>query len=670
MAIIYTYPKLTNPQGNELIVVTDVNNKNSTRLITVADIAGLIPSGPGGCTEAIKGITDATGLGILYEAVACSYPKFQSTDNSILITSTGINDGLDFVVADAGCDNVFSTVTADGGGDPIVADGCDDILDFTSLDNSVTIVTSGNDVDFSVASSPGEGCTTAITSLFPSSGDNIIADACDFGVMLTGTGGITVTGSAPDTITFNLDYTIPCATNANIGGFHANVVGIGPPSASETGTYYPVEITEVAPCTGIVRIPDSATIDCASTVTIGGVKVGADGVDVQPQISGYNNPEWVQLNNDCGAFVNIPAAPIYCATWNAIGGVKISSTWATDTIPGPAISDFTAYPVETTVMQEGEDCTAIVRIPNQSPGDGCVNAWSTITTPDGGFAVASGCNQDIDFDVEVNSNLTIETGGTDLTFGLGCATEVLIGGIKIKDDPLQISPPAPALEGTYYPVQVTDACEGVVRVPDATLPGGSGTFTPILMTQGGNGTAFVPLAYNIASAGITYTQASGYYQIVGNIVYMDFFLEFVASGNSLTVPLQKSLGIGWDDAGTLKHLGQLPGLTDLNINQPNNTTVTISRAECYTVATGDVDPAEWEVMPQTGMLNRYPDIITPGVEPFMWLAGHIYVDDPINSKLQTNYSPDKWITLTTNDQEEPTQKAILAGSMTAVLRSM
>ena len=123
MAIIYTYPKLTNPQGNELIVVTDVNNKNSTRLITVADIAGLIPSGPGGCTEAIKGITDATGLGILYEAVACSYPKFQSTDNSILITSTGINDGLDFVVADAGCDNVFSTVTADGGGDPIVADG-------------------------------------------------------------------------------------------------------------------------------------------------------------------------------------------------------------------------------------------------------------------------------------------------------------------------------------------------------------------------------------------------------------------------------------------------------------------------------------------------------------------------------------------------------------------
>ena len=60
MAIIYTYPKLTNPQGNELIVVSDVNNKNSTRLITIASIASLVPSG-GGCSTAITGILDAVG---------------------------------------------------------------------------------------------------------------------------------------------------------------------------------------------------------------------------------------------------------------------------------------------------------------------------------------------------------------------------------------------------------------------------------------------------------------------------------------------------------------------------------------------------------------------------------------------------------------------------------
>jgi len=658
MAIIYTYPKLTNPQGNELIVVTDVNNKNSTRLITVADIAGLIPSGPSGCTEAIKGITDATGLGILYEAVACSYPKFQSTDNSILITSTGINDGLDFVVADAGCDNVFSTVTADGGGDPI-ADGCDDVLDFTSLDNSVTIITSGNDVDFSVASSPGEGCTTAITSLFPSSGDNIIADACDFGVALTGTGGITVTGTAPGTITFDLNYTVPCATNSTIGGFHANIVGIGPPPASQTGTYYPVEITEGAPCTGIVRIPDSATSQCATTFSIGGIKVGATDVDVQPQLSG-GTPEWVQLTQDCGAFVNIP------------------------------------------------DST------------GCSDVYKNITcVPSGDSSSASGCNDTLTFTSAGSIDITLPFLPVQdwVSFDVNCATSTMIGGIKVTGDPLVISPPTAAQDGNYYPVQVSEDCEAVVRVPDSTIEcasdvvlggiqvsadlipgvdapipsdyvypvqvdgdcnagvqvpinGQSGIWTPILITQGANGTAIAPFAYDLGSAGITYSQASGYYQIVGNIVYMDFFLEFSALGQSLTVPLQKSLGIGWNDVGILKHLGQLPGLTDLNVNQPNNTTVTISRAECYTTATGDVDTAEWEVMPQTGMLNRYPDFVTPGVQPFMWLAGHIYVDDPTNSRLQTNYSPNQWITLTTDASPEgnPIQKAILAGSMTAVLR--
>lgn len=60
MAIIYTYPKLTDPQGNELIVVSDVNNRNATRLITIASIASLVPSG-GGCGTAINGILTGAG---------------------------------------------------------------------------------------------------------------------------------------------------------------------------------------------------------------------------------------------------------------------------------------------------------------------------------------------------------------------------------------------------------------------------------------------------------------------------------------------------------------------------------------------------------------------------------------------------------------------------------
>ena len=97
MAIIYTYPALSNPQGNELIVVSDVNNRNSTRLITIASIAALLPSG-GGCSTAITGIIDAVD-NPLYEATLCNDVRFVSTDGSVSFAATAGNDGVDFSVA-------------------------------------------------------------------------------------------------------------------------------------------------------------------------------------------------------------------------------------------------------------------------------------------------------------------------------------------------------------------------------------------------------------------------------------------------------------------------------------------------------------------------------------------------------------------------------------------
>lgn len=53
MAIIYTYPQLSNPDGTELVVVSETKNQNATRLMTINQIASLVPSGAGGTVTSI-----------------------------------------------------------------------------------------------------------------------------------------------------------------------------------------------------------------------------------------------------------------------------------------------------------------------------------------------------------------------------------------------------------------------------------------------------------------------------------------------------------------------------------------------------------------------------------------------------------------------------------------
>ena len=53
MAIIYTYPRLTDPDGTELVVVSETSNQNATRLIALSDIAALVPSTAGGTVTAV-----------------------------------------------------------------------------------------------------------------------------------------------------------------------------------------------------------------------------------------------------------------------------------------------------------------------------------------------------------------------------------------------------------------------------------------------------------------------------------------------------------------------------------------------------------------------------------------------------------------------------------------
>jgi len=103
MAIIYTYPRLNNPDGTELIVVSETKNKNSTRLITLAGI--------------------------------CEFCDETSCDHSFRNVQT-------------------SSLT------PAQAVGCNDTLILTSSDASVTITNAGNTIDFKSSGGGPSGCPT------------------------------------------------------------------------------------------------------------------------------------------------------------------------------------------------------------------------------------------------------------------------------------------------------------------------------------------------------------------------------------------------------------------------------------------------------------------------------------------------------------------------------
>ena len=165
MAIIYTYPKITVPQGNELVVVSDVNNKNATRLITLADIASLIPSSTG-CASSIVGFVDSQGQD-LYQSTLCNSVQFISSTGAVTFTPTvlGIDFGVDVAQLDA-CDAAISSITVDDGttltkleatdcsGDIKLIQGSGIALTPNIGNNSVTIDSTGAGVTDVTATAP------------------------------------------------------------------------------------------------------------------------------------------------------------------------------------------------------------------------------------------------------------------------------------------------------------------------------------------------------------------------------------------------------------------------------------------------------------------------------------------------------------------------------------
>jgi len=375
MAIIYTYPKLQDPQGNELIVVSDVNNKNATRLITIADIASLIPSG-GGCNSAIAGILTGAGN---YIPPLC---------NQVTFTGSGI---------DISADQATATVT------------------FTAT-----------------------------------------------------------------------PYELPCADLDTLGGIKASqITGVQPPEPASTGDYYPVQtLTEIDPdfnCTAVVRIPDSQSyqLPCATDSVLGGIKAQDNQSETSvPGVaaSGTYYPIELIKNNgavtgaECTAIVKVPSGgdpfQLTCATPTTLGGIKASSI--ATAVPDPANSgDY--YPVQITSNDQDDDCTAVVRVPLTG---------ATITATQSAQADNNDPNLTVGTsDVKVTGGAgvgVLRNSDTQITISQECASVNTIGGIKAGS--VNTALPAPANEGTYYPIQVLDdevaenECRAVVRIPDPETP--------------------------------------------------------------------------------------------------------------------------------------------------------------------------------------------------------
>lgn len=165
MAIIYTYPKVTVPQGNELIVVSDVNNKNATRLITIADIASLIPNSAG-CSSSIVGFVDNQGDD-LYQSTLCNSVQFISSSGAITFAPTGL--GIDFNIDEEElgfCKDAISQITIDDGASQTILEavGCGGNVNLIQGSGITLIPNAGSN---SVTINSIAGGVTEVTGLSP-----------------------------------------------------------------------------------------------------------------------------------------------------------------------------------------------------------------------------------------------------------------------------------------------------------------------------------------------------------------------------------------------------------------------------------------------------------------------------------------------------------------------
>ena len=116
MAIIYTYPRVTDPDGTELIVVSETKNQNATRLMSVGDICSFCttPSGETGCENVFAHIK--TSSVVTANALGCDTTLTLHGTGGTTVTNTGLDIYINSSTVSTSCPTtyVIKPVTCDG----------------------------------------------------------------------------------------------------------------------------------------------------------------------------------------------------------------------------------------------------------------------------------------------------------------------------------------------------------------------------------------------------------------------------------------------------------------------------------------------------------------------------------------------------------------------------
>lgn len=599
MAIIYTYTKVT-PQPIDSMVITDVSDKNFTKTALIGEAVNeSIAAGTNICLgwDSSTGITTINSASYSFDSLY--EPQYWEVKfNKDLCGTVSTVDTLKFIITPVNGTDVIST------GEPLDYDTSNpDVWNLTQFayggQGNVGYVPAGGDAGEYLDG--GTGLWTTLPADQNTTYDlNSIQNVNDSDIRLVGSDGTTdivklVAGTNITLTDTGSNITIEAAT----GGYSW--------IAQSGATSYTVANGEEVIFTGtggITVTPSDAGAGAAPyTFTIDGSSISPGTVtEVDATIGAGISPSGITL-------ATTPATGIV-----ATGSVDIQWSgsigdllYGADDGAGNAV--LTPLPIGTAGHVLTSD-GGVVPGWTAPAASGCANAIGQFNVTSGASVTIDSCGETVTFG---SSDSTVEISGNnisktlDLTIkNVPCASSANVGGILVPATPYTGAIESPAT-GAAYPVEITEDCNAVVRLPDTTSPV-TGTFEPLMVSQGFDGTSALVAHPDVVSM----AASTGRYRVYGGLAYIEFFVEFTGTTTSY---LQETLGIAVaGEGGRVLGLQTLTGLSNLPTNTTMNACVTIADCGFSNVSdiTGNVS---WRRAVVGGKLNKFYD----GSNSVIWL---------------------------------------------------